>query len=103
MYEPRGPLFRREFRTLTAGFGVQGLFQPYSLRRGGATWHFAAGKSLDATIVRGRWQSSKTARIYIEDAVAAEVAAKMPREAVAAINEANLLWSGWLQEWKSGV
>jgi hypothetical protein len=43
---------------------------PYSLRRGGATWHFQQTGSLDATVNRGRWLSARTARIYIEDGIA---------------------------------
>ena len=32
-------------------------FQPYSLRRGGATSHYAAKRSLDGILLRGRWRS----------------------------------------------
>ena len=44
--------------------------QAYSLRRGGATHYFRSSGSLDRTILRGRWLSAKSARIYIEDGVA---------------------------------
>ena len=44
-------------------------WRPYSLRRGGATAHFLEHGSLDKTAVRGRWPSTKTARIYINEAV----------------------------------
>ena len=40
-------------------------WRPYSLRRGGATAHFLQFGSLDKTAVRGRWQSTRTARLYI--------------------------------------
>ncbi len=45
-------------------------FKPYSLRRGGATYDYRVGGRLEATIVRGRWQNAKTARIYITDGLA---------------------------------
>ena len=37
------------------------------LRRGGATWHFQSSLSLDATVARGRWSCSRTARAYIDE------------------------------------
>ena len=44
--------------------------KPYSVRRGGATLHFRTHGNMASTILRGRWQSSRTARIYIEDGMA---------------------------------
>ena len=41
--------------------------RPYSIRRGGATQHFRLHGNMADTVVRGRWASAKTARIYIED------------------------------------
>ena len=45
-------------------------FRPYSLRRGGATMYFGRHGSLDRLLVQGRWASSKTARIYINEGLA---------------------------------
>ena len=45
-------------------------FQPYSLRRGGATNHFAAKRSLDGILLRGRWRSMAVARLYLQDGLA---------------------------------
>lgn len=42
-------------------------YSPYGIRRGGATWYFLETASLDATLARGRWAVSKTARSYIDD------------------------------------
>ena len=54
-----------------------GLVHPqltgYSIRRGGASWHFLAFHSLDATTLLGRWKQKRTARLYIAGA-AAEIA-----------------------------
>ena len=45
-------------------------FTPYSLRRGGATWHFHKYGSLSKTAVDGRWKHERTAKIYIDGAAA---------------------------------
>ena len=45
-------------------------FQPYSLRRGGATQHYAAKRSLDGILLRGRWRSMAVARLYLQDGLA---------------------------------
>ena len=42
----------------------------YALRRGGATWHFLMYGHLGKTTVHGRWGQEKTARIYIDGALA---------------------------------
>ena len=65
----------RRFRTLfdetVRGAGLPGMaWKPYSLRRGGATDDFGHHASFDKTTQRGRWQSSRTARIYINEAMA---------------------------------
>ena len=60
-------LFQRAVKFLK----LEGLnIRPYSIRRGGATHHFHLNGNMSATVVRGRWSSAKTARIYIEDGLA---------------------------------
>ena len=44
-------------------------WRPTSLRRGGATEDFLRHGQLDRTMLRGRWNSQKTARIYIDAAM----------------------------------
>eukprot|EP00438_Fugacium_kawagutii_P023420 Skav216603 [mRNA] locus=scaffold2855:392927:393739:+ [translate_table: standard] len=46
-------------------------FTGYSLRRGGASHAFANGASFDQLLVKGRWQSVKTARQYLDSGRAA--------------------------------
>ena len=46
------------------------LITPHSMRRVGATDHFRLHGNLHATTVMGRWQSVKTCRLYIDQAVA---------------------------------
>ena len=61
--------FGEDIRWLCSGFGFHdSRLTPYALRRGGATWHFLAFGSLEATAVLGRWQHMSTARLYIEGA-----------------------------------
>ena len=56
-------------------------FRPYSLRRGGATFLFRQQGSLDKLLIHGRWQSTKSARLYINEglAVLAELQLKWSR------------------------
>ena len=49
----------------------------YSLRRGGASWHFTTYQNLDATRMLGRWQWELTARLYIDGAAAELVNARL--------------------------
>lgn len=46
-------------------------FSAYSIRRGGASHAFASGARFDDLLVRGRWQSHKTARLYLDTGRAA--------------------------------
>ena len=60
--------FRKKWKEAVAFFQLQGWhLLPHSLRRGGATFDFSGHGLIDRTIVRGRWQSHRTARLYIEE------------------------------------
>ena len=79
LYQRQAHVFPAEFQALCRWAGLEDRrFTPYSLRRGGATWHFLMTGSLDSTILKGRWQSAKTARIYIEDAAAQGALVSLP-------------------------
>lgn len=61
--------FRTRFNKLCEIFEIaHRQFKPYSLRRGGATHLFQKTKSMEAALLRGRWQSCRVARLYISDA-----------------------------------
>ena len=61
---------RRFFKRLCTDTRLPALsWRPYSLRRGRATAHFLEYGSLDKTAIEGRWSSTKTAGIYIDEAV----------------------------------
>ena len=62
--------FRKHFAAAAKVFGFTERISVYSLRRGGATWSFLQSGSMELCLLRGRWQSSQTARIYLQDAVA---------------------------------
>ena len=65
-----GAAFRQRFNELCKQFGIEAHgFRPYSLRRGGATELFQRTQSMEAALIRGRWQSSRVARVYISDAL----------------------------------
>ena len=74
-------IFRRKVHVFCALFkkGQRWLgldkygFQPYSLRRGGATAYVRATRSMEAALDRGRWSSARVARIYLNDGLAREV------------------------------
>ena len=60
--------FRTRFNTLLKLYGLEShRFKPYSLRRGGATTLFQESNSMEVVLTRGRWQSTKVARVCITD------------------------------------
>lgn len=70
LWSSSGTKFRQSFAELCNTFGLaQHQFKPYSLRRGGATHLFQVTKSMEAALLRGRWSSSRVAKLYISDAL----------------------------------
>eukprot|EP00438_Fugacium_kawagutii_P003576 Skav222553 [mRNA] locus=scaffold2837:372454:374148:- [translate_table: standard] len=66
--------FRARLALLLAHLELQDHnFTAYSIRRGGATHAFANGHHFDTLLVKGRWQSVKTARQYLDSGRAALV------------------------------
>ena len=62
--------FRTLFHRALQFFGLQDFyFQPYSLRRGGATSAFRNGTPFDQLMLRGRWSHQKTCRLYLDEAL----------------------------------
>ena len=62
--------FRNSSRRHLSRFDlVKHEFRPYSLRRGGATHLFQSTGSMETALLRGRWGSSRVARMYISDAL----------------------------------
>ena len=68
---PSSTNWRTQFSQVLEKLGFSPLeFRPYSLRRGGATFYFRQHGSFDRLLVQGRWQTAKTARIYVNEGLA---------------------------------
>jgi integrase len=64
-------ILRSRLPVLAAKLGLQDLFiTPHSLRRGAATHYFRETGSFDFVADRGRWESIRTCRKYIDAAIA---------------------------------
>ena len=63
-------LMRLRLKTLLKDLDCPEGYQWYSLRRGGATHAFRVSNDLSRVCFVGRWNSLKTARIYLTDALA---------------------------------
>eukprot|EP00435_Cladocopium_sp_Y103_P018039 s52_g4.t1 len=60
-------LFRAKLKLMLAVLELTRYnFTGYSLRRGGASHAFTQGQHFDSLLVKGRWQSIKTARQYLD-------------------------------------
>lgn len=57
---------------------IETIFSWYSFRRGVATFGFERHGSMEKTLLRGRWSSVKTARVYVNDSLASFVALQLP-------------------------
>jgi integrase len=65
-----GAQFRQRFAFLCKNFDLSSQsFRPYSLRRGGATHLFQVSHSMELALLRGRWESTRVAKLYISDAL----------------------------------
>lgn len=80
--------FRAAFRLLCQRAHLTSYnFTPYSLRRGGASHAFASGVSFDQLLERGRWQSVKTARLYLDTGRAALILLRFPPHTLRLIHQ----------------
>ena len=71
--------FRRWFDRIMAGFDLARVgFRPYSLRRGGATYHFLRHGSSERTMLMGRWETLRAAKQYILEGQAAAAELALP-------------------------
>eukprot|EP00438_Fugacium_kawagutii_P002401 Skav210786 [mRNA] locus=scaffold275:77649:80448:+ [translate_table: standard] len=63
--------WRKQFNDTVDSLGLSDFqYRPYSLRRGGATFYLQRHGQLDRLLIQGRWQSSRTARLYLNDGLA---------------------------------
>ena len=76
---PKPATWRKLFNESLEALGMSQLgFRPYSLRRGGATFWFSKHQSLDRILVQGRWQTQRSARIYINEGLAILASLQIP-------------------------
>lgn len=77
-------LFRRQLAMYLDFLGLSSVgFTPYSIRRGGASFAFSQGYTFDTLLVMGRWQSIKTARIYLDSGRSSLIQLQLPHHAQA--------------------
>ena len=63
-------------------------FKWHSFRRGGATNHFQSYGRMDLTLHRGRWEHSRTAKIYIADGLLASEEMSFTKEQLKSLSTA---------------
>lgn len=81
-----GPSFRKQFGSALRALSLQAFgFQPYSLRRGGATHDFLHHQSIQRTLLRGRWSDIRTAQIYITEGAALVAQQRLSPQAAEAV------------------
>ena len=60
------PQFRARFKHVCAELSLSPAYVPHSLRHGGATRMHMSGAKLEDVLMRGRWESTKSARRYVQ-------------------------------------
>ena len=85
----RPSFFHAFLKELLRSTGMPG-YVPYSFKRGGATCHFLRFHSFDLLVQLGRWKSIASARVYIEDALAAQARLRTPAVALEPCHRARL-------------
>jgi integrase len=70
--------YRTLFKSACAALGVSERYVPHSLRHGGATRMDLAGIGVEDIMKRGRWESSKSARRYIQSGKALLATIEIP-------------------------
>jgi hypothetical protein len=72
------PRFLARFKAACRILGLSADYVVHSLRHGGATADFLEGISVEDILLRGRWASTKSARIYIQSGRALLLAQQIP-------------------------
>ena len=96
--------FRAQFATAVHALGLDGrLLRPYSLRRGGATWMFRTAGNMQAIVVRGRWQSERSARLYVMEGMGQLANLKLSAAQVESFQLAGLVLRKICQSFKEAI
>ena len=95
-----GQTYRRAtlfLKNSAAHYGlVNSRVTSHCFRRGGATWHFGLFGSYDRTASHGRWASVRSARKYIDSAIAELTLSRLPRWGVLRLEDATPLLEHYL-------
>ena len=67
-------VFRAQFKHVCRELGLSSGYVPHSLRHGGATHLHLLRWSLEDILMRGRWESTKSARRYVQAGRALQIA-----------------------------
>ena len=90
LYDGDCPAFRAMYKKAAVFYGLHSeRATPHGIRRGGATWHFLFLNSYDLTQALGRWQQARTAKSYIDEAVAEITQASLPEYGQNRLRRAN--------------
>lgn len=76
-------VFRERFKHICGELGLDSSYVPHSLRHGGATALHLAGWPVEDILLRGRWESSKAARRYVQAGRAILLSVRVPANIVA--------------------
>ena len=71
--------YRRAFRAICQGLGLDQSYVPHSCRHGGATELFNQTLDMNLVMVFGRWAALSSARHYIQSGRALLIAKKIPK------------------------
>ena len=77
-------------------------FQPYSLRRGGATFDYLFHQDIKRTLMRGRWSDLRTARIYITEGQAMLTSLHLSQSALGQIKRYTAVLDQWVSQQHNG-
>jgi integrase len=72
--------YRRVFKAVCAELGLSERYVPHSLRHGGATRLYLRGERIEDIMIRGRWASTTSARLYVQASKAMLMSVRAPRE-----------------------
>jgi integrase len=71
--------YRYRFKQTCKVLGLDLTFTPHSLRHGGATHYYMQCMSMETVQTRGRWESLKTCRRYVQTAQALIASTRVPQ------------------------
>ena len=88
-------VFRSRFKLVCRELGLDSNYVPHSLRHGGATTLHLDGWKVEDILLRGRWESTKAARRYIQAGRAVLMSVQVPSNiaSLARVFAADLLTS----------